>query len=105
MESGVYKRMDCIEKKVDDIPDKVKQSILENYQLNGVVPITQTQLTDMFNAFQHSVLQTIQSNYASIHQDRQVTAVPVAFQSWTWGGRIHPVPMDFRFPKCNLKLM
>ena len=36
MESGVNTRMDCIEKKVDDIPDKVKQSILENYQLNGV---------------------------------------------------------------------
>lgn len=27
------------------------------------------------------------------------------YGTWTWGGRIHPVPEDFQFPKCNVRAL
>ena len=57
----------------------------------------------MFNTFQQNVLNMIQSNNSNAQQQNEPVALN--FSSWTWGGRIHPVPIDFAFPKCNLKLI
>jgi hypothetical protein len=77
-------------------------SILENFEVNGTVPITQSQIADMFNSFQQNVLTMIQNNNNN-NQQQQTEPATSAFSSWTWGGRIHPVPADFVLPKCNLK--
>jgi len=41
---------------MDAIPEKVNLSILENFQVNGTVPITQSQIANMFNSFQQNEL-------------------------------------------------
>jgi len=101
----VHTRIDEVEIKMDAIPEKVKLSILENFHINGTVPITQSQIADMFNSFQHNVLTMIQNNNNNNNnnQQHQIESGPSTFSSWTWGGRIHPVPADFELPKCNLK--
>ena len=103
MEVALNTKIDNMEKKIDEIPEKVKQSILDNFQVNGTVPITHSQIVDMFNTFQQNVLNVIQSNNSNAQQQNEPVALN--FSSWTWGGRIHPVPIDFAFPKCNLKLI
>ena len=30
---------------------------------------------------------------------------PCVGKMWTWGGRLHVVPADFRLPKCNVLTM
>lgn len=103
LETTVNNKIDNLERKIDDVPDKVRLSILENFQVNGTVPITQSQIADMFSTFQQNVLNMIQNNNAS--QQPITPVVDTTFSTFCWGGRFHPVPADFTMPKCNLKLM
>ena len=75
MEVALNTKIDNMEKKIDEIPEKVKQSILDNFQVNGTVPITHSQIVDMFNTFQQNVLNMIQSNNSNAQQQNEPVAL------------------------------
>ena len=88
--------------KMEDIPEKVKLTMLENFRVDGTVPITMTQVEGMMQAMQATVLAAIAEQGAQ--QQSAIAAVASSdsqqpFRSWTWGGRIHPVPDTFRYPR------
>jgi hypothetical protein len=111
MQNGVDVLRNEIKSKLDDLPEALKQSMLQNFQVGGTVPITHLQVVDMLTNLQASI-------NASIHEAIRAENTPVAlaaihvetslngersdvgnYRSWTWNSRIHPVPQDFRFPK------
>jgi len=98
---------EAIMEKLERVPENVKTCVLENFRVDGTVPITATQVHELMQSVQASVLAAITEQGAR-HQAAlaavrtEAAPVPVSgqsFQPWSWGGRFHPVPEDFRFPQ------
>ena len=95
-------------------PEELKAVLLENFSINGAMPITYTQVQDMMSAIEQRsqvreqrMLDAIQSHYGmqvNNQSDAQANNAPnVIVHTWSWGGRFHPVPEDFRFPKTDCR--
>jgi hypothetical protein len=95
-------------------PEELKAVLLENFSINGAMPITYTQVQDMMSAIEQRsqvreqrMLDAIQSHYGmqvNNQSDAQTNNAPnVIVHTWSWGGRFHPVPEDFRFPKTDCR--
>lgn len=112
----MQKGMDLIREevitKLDGLPEALKQSMLQNFNINGTVPITHLQVVEMMEKLQSSIQTTIQSallqnqisNSAAVvptntSRTRLETETPSSYITFTWNSRIHPVPENFRFPK------
>lgn len=112
----MQKGMDLIREevitKLDGLPEALKQSMLQNFNINGTVPITHLQVVEMMEKLQSSIEATIQSallqnqisNSAAAvptntSRTRLETETPSSYSTFTWNSRIHPVPENFRFPK------
>jgi hypothetical protein len=97
--------------KFESLPEDLKRSMLDNFQVNGTVPITHSQIAAMINDLKSSVntsiVQAIEQHTANLGG----TAMPFShdsspsqqFQTWMWKDRLHPVPQSFKFPKCNVR--
>ena len=91
------------------LPQKVCDEVLTHCQVNGAIPVTtrsiEQLLTDMIRPLRDS-LANLQRPVGPPAQERRdaedVDVQPPRFSSWTWGGRIHPVPHDFKFPNCSV---
>jgi hypothetical protein len=103
--------------KLDQLPEDLKSCMLENFQINGTVPITHAQVVTMMTDLQATILQALQST-RNTSLDTSLTnnnlerralvgdGVIEGYNTWSWGGRIHFVPQDFRFPrKCNVRTL
>lgn len=95
--------------RLDRLPEEIKLVMLENFQINGALPITHSQIVSMMNDFKISIVDAIRSD-TSIRADGTVnnsinnhiiTNNNDNYATWTWGGKIHPVPDNFQFPRCN----
>ena len=114
---GVQKELDGLRievmAKLDNLPEALKQSMLQNFQVDGTVPITHVQVVDMMTDLKLS-LET--SFVSAIRRDREsVSYAPILtpaeggsdgilnshgnYRTWSWKGRLHPVPQDSRFPR------
>jgi hypothetical protein len=94
--------------KLDEVPDRVKESMLENFQVDGAVPITVSQVTSMMSEMQQRLVYAIVEQGARQHtalvqvqSSLQPAAPPTHtdFTTYTWGEGLHTVPEFFRFPK------
>lgn len=83
----------------------VTQTILNNCQVNGAVPITHQQVESMLLTLQQN-LSTVfsQSVNQAVREETQIGTENQPFTIYTWGGRLHPVPEGFRFPSRNIHL-
>lgn len=105
-------RLDVITK-LEHLPEALKQCMLQNFHVDGTIPITHVQVVDMLTDLKSS-LET--SFVSAIRRDRELyPAAPVTstavdtigghasatgnHRTWSWKGRFHPVAQDFRFPK------
>jgi hypothetical protein len=98
--------------KLEALPDELKNTMLENFQINGVVPITHNQVVAMMSELQQTLLNAIQQQSQSAQQQQQAAGEASdtsggmlgggGFRQWTWKGRFHPVPQDFNFPTDNM---
>lgn len=114
---GVQKELDELRievvSKLDSLPEALKQSMLQNFTVDGTVPITHVQVVDMMADLKVSIETSLVS---AIRRDREnnqaVSASPPhvepseshsgsqsTYLTWSWGGRFHPVPQNFRFPR------
>jgi len=93
--------------KIDELTEKLKSTMLDNFQVNGAVPITFNQVQGMINDLKNTLttaLSTAVTNQHNSNASNHLThSSDVQFATWTWKGRFHPVPEGFRFPKCTTK--
>ena len=91
------------------LPDAVKDNMLLNFRIDGVIPITPLQIGEMMDSMKLQIL-------SAIRQDRVEASVPQiaaaqdsgaersngtdGYATWTWKSRIHPIPEEFIFPRC-----
>jgi len=97
--------------RLDALPEELKTIMLENFQINGVLPITHGQVVSMISNLEQTILNAVQqqSQILAQQQQQQLTAQTFnnidansGYRTWTWNGRFHPVPQDFNFPSDNL---
>lgn len=113
MQRGMDSIREVVISKLDALPEALKQSMLQNFQIDGTVPITHLQVVEMMESLRVSIQSTVQSpllqNQAShpaasdaespISNGTRTLSTITTYNTWTWNSRIHPVPMEFRFPK------
>lgn len=85
----------------------MKQSMLDNFRIDGVIPITGAQVTTMIDDLKATLLQALHEQ--GVHQQAQMmavqggstagNAVSTTVETWTWRGKLHCVPESFRFPR------
>ena len=94
--------------KLQEVPDRVKECLLENFQVGGVVPITVSQVTSMISTLEERLVAAIIQQGAQqrtaleqVHTSLQpaISSNPPVFITYTWGEGLHTVPESFRFPK------
>lgn len=97
--------------KLDGLPEALKQNMLQNFNINGTVPITHLQVVEMVEKLQSSIQTTIQSVLLQNQNNLTNIAMPAdtsrtvlettssPYVTWTWGSRIHSIPESFRFPR------
>ena len=93
---------------LEGLPEAVKNNMLQNFRVEGVIPITQLQIADMMESMKSQILAAMQMLIVS--SAPQVPAIQHdivggrsdgtgGYAQWTWKSRFHPVPESFIFPK------
>ena len=87
--------------------------MLDNFQVDGAIPITQQQVSEMMANMQSVLMTAIQnqtgtSSSASVLRTAQEFRGPgglviEGYRMWMWGGAMHMVPQNFVVPLCNSK--
>jgi hypothetical protein len=98
----------------NDLPEHLKKLMLENFIVNGAVPVTQAQLDSTIElCFRNLILpqlkvfaagvgdEEIQHDVMKIHQNEQFLESAL-FKSFEWKGKFRQVPEDFIFPVGKL---
>jgi hypothetical protein len=101
--------------KLNNLPQELKLVMLHNFQVNGALPITHSQVVDMISNLERTILSAMQSQLASIsnlpQQQHQSTVTQsrdtsnIEYRTWSWKNRFHFVPQDFNFPTENMSNM
>jgi hypothetical protein len=110
LRSDMVEKHNEIVEKLDEMPSQIKVLLLENFTVNGAIPITADQVTQMLNGLKSSLLEALENNAraircnavplndASVVITNALTLTGNANIAHLWGGKFHPVPEGFRFP-------
>ena len=104
MQTGVNDLRIEIITRLEKLPEDLKASLLENFRVEGVLPVTQLQIADMMNDLKISLLAAMQHPPApppepDVGIERARSEDVTGYSLWNWKSRFHPVPEDFTFPK------
>jgi len=94
---------------VESQPLKVKSMLMENFQINGVVPLN---ISDI----ERIIIERDRRLFARLDEIQHIASNPVdgiqvgasqvrSFITFHWGGRMRMVPENFEFPKFDVKTM
>ena len=101
---------DTVVTKLVQLPEALKHTMLDNFQVEGTVPITRQEMQDMMMSTIGDLKTSIETSLQAITLRSQVPTAPSItealangvhdnhYATWQWGGRFHPVPQDFKFP-------
>jgi hypothetical protein len=103
----MQRQFEVVAASFENLPKKLTAEMLSHFQVNGAVPLTETMVASMLTDFKADILSAIAGTSAASQarppaSQELLPVLPASQQSWnsyTWGGRIHPVPSDFVFPK------
>ena len=98
--------------RIEALPENLKQSLLDNFRVDGVVPITASQIEAKLQSMMAAMMELLRNQQveyeASLsrlmgsaengHQGLTQDVPNSQFLQFYWRGRFHPVPEDFRFP-------
>jgi len=94
--------------RLSEVPKSVCEQILERIQVNGAVPITHAEISQIMSNLRDDIRNDIRSqiNSSSTTNNLQAqldSSEPIdrreqQHQLWTWGGRLHMIPESFVFP-------
>jgi hypothetical protein len=80
--------------KLEILPSNVKEVMMNNFQINGAVPITRADMMKLFDEFRASMTNNNNNNSAALPAaSNEVDISPTMF---LWGGMWHPFPQDIR---------
>lgn len=98
--------------KLEELPMKLKECLLQNFAIEGIVPITAEQVVSMISSVQTNILAAMQEQAEATSRaiagaaTRSTPPISVdnsteqnADWKWLWGGRFHPVPRGYIFPR------
>ena len=103
----------AIETAAERTPEKVKDCILQNMQIDGVVPLTRDDVNMLVSDLKRDLVDEMrkltvapgpaQEQPAEAEAGMQFTGgiLRDGFRWWMWGGRFHMIPKDFVFPVLN----
>lgn len=95
--------------KIDGLPEALKLCMLENFQINGAVPMTRQDMADLMRdslaEMRTSLVDLFRQSAppapslpGSVGAPAGAPSETPQYLSWMWNGKFHPVPSDFRFP-------
>ena len=94
------------------MPSKLSKHILDNFQVNGAIPITQTILQDRIQEFSRNLMNSVlpQIRNWNNHQDLDIPDIERVdrsiFKYYNWGGRLmHIFPKDFHMSNMPVKMI
>ena len=103
---------DQIINKLAQLPEALKQAMLENFQIDGTVPITRREMHEMMKTSIDDLKNTIETSLRRLSpRDNRASAPVIAeviyepdrerggiagYTAWSWNGHFHPV--NFAFP-------
>eukprot|EP00602_Paraphysomonas_sp_CaronLab_P013122 CAMPEP_0185042226 /NCGR_PEP_ID=MMETSP1103-20130426/42225_1 /TAXON_ID=36769 /ORGANISM="Paraphysomonas bandaiensis, Strain Caron Lab Isolate" /LENGTH=523 /DNA_ID=CAMNT_0027582255 /DNA_START=1070 /DNA_END=2638 /DNA_ORIENTATION=+ len=111
----VESRFDTFENKMnsrfDEMPSKISDNLLNNFEINGAIPLTTSFIGDAISKLRVELVNDLggghrgreapfQSSEASRQQGPDIDGM-----TYPWGGGIHPVPEGFRFPVGNVRTL
>jgi hypothetical protein len=97
----------------EELPSKLSRHILDNFQVNGVTPITQTYLHETMNAFSRNLLNDILPRLER-RDEMQIPENAITdtnnpesvFQYFHWGGRMMRIfPQNFHLSNLPVKMI
>lgn len=97
----------------EDLPKALRREILDNFQVDGALPLTQVDLDRSLDAIVVRLEDSIDRRFNSqkVAETPAVVEPPPLpavgdFDSWTWGGRVGQFfPPTFRMPECTVKCL
>jgi hypothetical protein len=102
MEVVVKRKLDDMsgqfEVQLEQLPTKLSSKLREDFTIEGAVPLTRHDMEEMIQSLRRDV---IAINSFHVEQQQSIIAVQTNepdFLTFTWNGRLHPVPEGFRFP-------
>ena len=107
------------------VPEKVRDCILENFNVQGAIPVTMSTIHALFEKHNADILDKITEIRDSIVESVSVSAtasgvgdvtggemvhensrVAGSYRLFQWGGRLgRMVPSGFKFPSCDIKTL
>lgn len=101
---------------VKEQPEQIKSLLLNNFQINGAVPLTESSLKSLLDIFlaerdnrllasMSSIVNRASSSLETVGQYGHETAqaITTSFLTYEWGGRSRMVPESFQFPVGTVK--
>jgi hypothetical protein len=113
--SGLKRVSDEISSKLEELPNKIKTVLMENFQVEGVNPINMSDINRLITESNDRLMTRLTEIYSNNNSNSTTTAVVNAnnnqnsssnntFQFFHWGGQLNRyVPSDFNFPKTDCK--
>jgi hypothetical protein len=116
LEEDIGVMREVIITKLEQLPEALKQSMLENFQIDGTVPITRHEMHDMMRLSIDDLKKSIETSLNSLvlRGGDSTSGTPVNalvdggnilqvpdmthYTTWCWNGDIHPVPEHLEFP-------
>jgi hypothetical protein len=92
----------------NDLPMTICETLQENFNIDGIAPITIAQLKLTMKENNDLILQQMKANSpanSTILLEVNDIIAEGNYPTWTWGGRIHYVPQTFKFPSCTTKAL
>eukprot|EP01034_Spumella_vulgaris_P035606 gene35606-43904_t len=94
----------------ETLPKMLRTDLLENFEVNGALPLTQDDLSRQLDNIAARLEESIEKRLSAVRTITAPEAAPSAgtpiatFTHWTWGGRVmQMVPEGFRMPECSVK--
>ena len=93
------------------LPEQLTTTMLQRFSVQGAIPLTVDDMRAMMSQFTaqlRSEFQQLASSQAatataSLLSDSIDVSSDPRFKTWTWKGRVHPVPEGWKFPATDVK--
>lgn len=90
--------------KCDEIPVILEQRLNDRFTINGVVPLTRSDMEVMLSNHWDKLKDSLISSTRPVIESSPVNqSNDSRFDSWTWGGEFHMVPQGWHIPKPPIK--
>lgn len=106
LRTQMNEKFDGIGDRLNRLPEDLRECMTRHFQIQGAFPITYRDVETLMQSFFTRYMGQPRNQQEGAGAAAGVATNPTAavvFRTWSWGGRWHPVPEGFLFPKCTVK--